>query len=427
MAVQNILVCTVGGSHQPIVTAIRELNPDYTVFLCSGKDPGTGKKGSDEQIFGKGRIIKEHPSDTKPMLPNIPTQTGLPEGAFEVVTVPADDLDEATAIILQKLADLAQKFPEDKIVADYTGGTKSMTAAMVIAVIETDNIDLQLVTGNRADLISVRNGTEASTPASIESIRLTRSMAPFLSSWKRYAYDEAANGLSSIKRPGNALLRHQLDRGRDISMAFAAWDRFDHHEALRLIQTYQPIVGRDLGEHLSAIRLMAEESEKQEPVLLLDLWRNAERRAIQGRYDDAVARCYRMVEWSAQWLLETRCDIDTSDIDLKKLPEDFDIGTGRENKIQAGLFKAWELVGIMLPDSPAGQFAANRLATLLDHIKVRNSSILAHGKTPVGRENWEKFHLWLDQTFLPMLMEEMKQARIHKMPPQLPDCYLWKE
>ena len=41
----------------------------------------------------------------------------------------------------------------------------------------------------------------------------------------------------------------------------------------------------------------------------LDLWRNAERRAVQGRYDDAVARCYRMVEWTAQWLLRTRCNV----------------------------------------------------------------------------------------------------------------------
>ncbi|GBE12366.1 CRISPR-associated protein [bacterium BMS3Abin13] len=424
MTVRNILVCTVGGSHQPIVTAINSLAPDLTIFCCSGRDPGTGKPGSDVQIMGQGKVIKARPGDEKPTLPNIPAQAGLPEDSFEVVIIPADDLDEAVEIIRQKLADLTHRFPATGIVADYTGGTKSMTAALVIAALETNDIGLQLVTGNRADLVKVRNGTESAAPANIESIRLIRAMRPYLSAWQRHAYDEAADGLSGIRTPGNTLLRNRLNRARDISKAFAAWDRFDHREALRLLEIYQPVIGKDLGRYFATLRLLV---EKNEPALLLDLWRNAERRAVQGRYDDAVARCYRMVEWTAQWLLHTRCGIDTSDIAPAQLPDDFDLSKGHADKIQAGLFKAWELVGIKLPGSAAGKFAANRLPTMLDHIQVRNNSILAHGKTPVGRENWQKFHLWLDQTFLPMLCEEMKQVRISKMAQQLPDRYLWED
>ncbi len=427
MTVQNILVCTVGGSHQPIVTAINFLAPGLTVFLCSGRDPGTGKPGSDVQIMGPGKIIKARPEDKKSTLPNIPAQAGLPGDSFEVVTIPADDLDEAVGIIRQKLAGLALRFPAAGIVADYTGGTKSMAAALVIAALETNDIGLQIVTGNRADLVKVRNGTESAAPANIESIRLIRAMRPYLSAWQRHAYDEAADGLCAIRTSGNTLLRNRLNRARDISRAFAAWDRFDHLEALRLLEIYQPVIGKDLGNHFAALRLLVEKNEQQEPALLLDLWRNAERRAVQGRYDDAVARCYRMVEWTAQWLLSTRCDIDTSDIAPAQLPDGFDLGKGHADKIQAGLFKAWELVGIKLPGSAAGEFAANRLPAMLDHITVRNNSILAHGKIPVGRENWRKFHLWLDQTFLPMLFEETKQVRISKMPLQLPDRYLWEE
>lgn len=426
MTVQNILVCTVGGSHQPIVTAINSLAPDLTVFLCSGRDPGTCTPGSDMQITGKGKVIKARPEDKRPTLLNIPAQAGLIDDSFEVVTIPADNLDEAVEIIRLKLADLTQRFPAAGIVADYTGGTKSMTAALVIAALETNDVGLQLVTGNRADLVKIRNGTESAAPANIESIRLIRAMTPYLSAWKRHAYDEAANGLGGLRNPGNTLLRNRLNRARDISMAFAAWDRFDHLEALRLLEIYQPVVGKKLGNHLAALRLLVEKNEQQEPALLLDLWRNAERRAVQGRYDDAVARCYRMVEWSAQWLLRSRCGINTSDIAQEQLPDDFNIGTGHENKIQAGLYTAWQLVGKLLKGA-AGEFAVNRLSTLLDHIQTRNNSILAHGKTPVGRENWQKFHLWLDQTFLPMLFEEIKQVRIRKMPPQLPDRYLWEE
>lgn len=425
MTVRNILVCTVGGSHQPIVTAIRELKPDQTVFFCTGRDPGTGKPGSEIQIKGTGKVIKALLEDEKPTLPNIPAQAGQPEGSYETVIIPADDLDEAVTIIRQKLGDTVRKFPGAKLVADYTGGTKSMTAALVIAALETKNIDLQLVTGNRADLIKVKNGTETSAPANIDSVRLTRTMEPYLLAWGRHAYDEAADGLSCIQRPVNTTLRNRLCRAKDISMAFAAWDRFDHIEALRLLEIYNPIIGKDLGGQLAALRLLVEKNEQQEPALMLDLWRNAERRAVQGRYDDAVARCYRLVEWTAQWLLCTRCGIDTSDITLKQLPDGFEIGMGYENKIQAGLFSAWSLVGKLL-NGAAGQFAANRISTLRDHIQVRNSSILAHGKTPVSKENWEKIHLWLDETFLPMLLEEFGKVRIRKMSPQLPDCYLWE-
>ncbi len=36
-----ILLCTVGGSHQPILTAIRERRPAFVLFFCTDKDPGT--------------------------------------------------------------------------------------------------------------------------------------------------------------------------------------------------------------------------------------------------------------------------------------------------------------------------------------------------------------------------------------------------
>lgn len=423
----EILVCTVGGSHQPILTAIREVKPDFIVFLCSGRDPGTGKPGSVEQIKGKGKVIKANPYDEKPTLANIPTQAELPEGSYEVVEIPADDLDRAFMVIRKTLADLVDRYPRARIVADFTGGTKSMTAALVIAALNTDSVELQIVTGNRADLIKVTNGTEASAPVNIESIRLNRSMAPYLSAWKRHAYDEAADGLSRITRPANPVLRNRLNRARDISKAFAAWDRFDHSEAERLLKIYESIAGKELGEYFAALRLLVKESEQQEPARILDLWRNAERRAVQGRHDDAVARCYRMIEWTAQWLLRTKCDIDTSNISREQLPDGFEVRPDRDNRIKAGLCNAWDLLRHKLPDSPAGRFAEERLSGLLELIRIRNNSILAHGKDPVGQENWDRFHSWLEENFLPMLREEMKQVRIHKLPPQLPDCYRWEE
>lgn len=426
MNLKNILICTVGGSHQPIVTAIREMKPEHIIFICSARDPGTGKPGSDVLVLGKSLVIKARAEDEKPTLPNIPAQTGLVDNSFDVAIVPADDLDAAVAVIRQKLSDIADRFPNARIVADYTGGTKTMTAALVTAVLETDDTDLQLVTGNRADLIKVRDGTEASVPANIDAVRLNRSMAPYLSAWKRHAYNEAVYGLSAIRTPRNTALRNRLSRARDLSRAFAAWDRFDHVDALRFLDIYSPIIGRDLGEHLAALKMLVTESPQQEPMRLFDLWRNAERRAAQGRYDDAVARVYRLIEWTAQWLLRSRCEIDTANIPPEKIPADVDIPANRDGKYQAGLFAAWMLVGKMT-SGPARAFAADKLPALLGHIQTRNHSILAHGFTPISRDAWNEFRAWLEEDFLPMLIEETKTSRIHTMPPQLPDHYLWED
>ena len=49
-----ILPCTVGGSPQPILKAIESTSPCYVCFFCTGRDPGTGKPGSIDQITREG-------------------------------------------------------------------------------------------------------------------------------------------------------------------------------------------------------------------------------------------------------------------------------------------------------------------------------------------------------------------------------------
>ena len=155
-----VLICTVGGSHQPVVTAIREASPEYVCFLCTDKDPATGQRGSRVQVEGKGNMIKAHPQDDKPTLPNIAVQTDLGKKCYEVRTVPADELDTVVSTSVDAIAELRRRFPSARLVADYTGGTKTMTAGLVVAALEEGDVDLQLVTGARGDLLKVHDGTE---------------------------------------------------------------------------------------------------------------------------------------------------------------------------------------------------------------------------------------------------------------------------
>ena len=175
----TLLICTVGGSHQPIVTAIKDQNPDFVLFVCTDKDPATGRPGSNSQISGAGNCIKASVQDDKPSLPNIPAQTGLTPEQYEICTTLSDDLDRIYADCTQALAKVLRRFPDAVIIADYTGGTKSMSAGLIMAALEYQGIELQLVTGSRADLIKVHDGSQYAAFANIDQIRFERQIAPY--------------------------------------------------------------------------------------------------------------------------------------------------------------------------------------------------------------------------------------------------------
>ncbi len=421
----SILLCTVGGAHQPILEAIKSTRPCFVCFFCTDRDPETGKQGSITQVTGKGNVIKAGRNDDKPTLPNIPTQAGLAEGSFEVRTVPADDLDEACFVMRGATAELAERFPDARLIADYTGGTKTMTAALVWAALERDDVDLRLVTGARSDLVRVEDGTEQAMEASVARLRLDRAMAPYLGAWRRFAYHEAAEGLAGIRIAVNSPDKARFGLARSLSRALARWDDFDHGGALDLIELYAARVAPCSPTMLPTLRLLtADESNLRcEPARLFDLWLNAERRAAQGRFDDAVARWYRLMEWTAQWQLRTKLGADTADFRRDLLPPDVDATPREDGKIKIGLRQAWQVVKHRL-SGPAQEFIDEHGQELMGLLELRNSSILAHGFQPVSKENWQRVCSWTTKSFLPVLGDLAKEAGLQKNPQQLPTKFV---
>ena len=54
----------------------------------------------------------------------------------------------------------------------------------------------------------------------------------------------------------------------------------------------------------------------------MDLWNSAEKRKAEGRFDDAIARLYRLMEYIAQvQLFNNHRGLETRDLDVKLLPE----------------------------------------------------------------------------------------------------------
>ena len=415
-----VLLCTVGGAHQPILKAIESTTPRHVCFFCTDRDPDTRKPGSIVQVTGKGPVIKAHPRDEKPTLPNIPTQAGLEDGCFETRTVPADDLDGAYLVMRAAVAELAHRLPGARFVADYTGGTKTMTAALTCAALESDNVELQLVAGARPDLLRVANGTEQAVIASVARLRLDRAMAPYLGAWRRFAYHEAAEGLDGIRIAADAADRARLALARALSRALARWDDFDHAGALDLVENYAGRVAPCYPSMLPALRcLTSEKGKRHVPARLWDLWLNAERRASQGRFDDAVARVYRLIEWTAQWQIRDKLGADTADFPSELLPASVDAPPGRDGKVKVALWSAWQIVAERT-QGPARDLIAGHGAELRDLLSIRNDSILAHGFRPVQRPDWERMQRWTQDRFLSVLQDLTREAGLKHPPKQLP-------
>lgn len=418
------LVCTVGGSHQPIVTAIQALKPERVVFFCTGTDPATRKPGSRSQIEGKGLVIKARPEDEKPTLPAIPMLCGLADGQWEIVEVPADELDEAYVRMRRILVRLADE--SERVVADYTGGTKTMTAALVLAALDDGRVELQSVTGARSDLIKVRDGSQSAVPATVERIRFRHDVRPVLAAWRRFAWDESARGLDALGPPRHPGLRAAWLRARDVSRALAAWDRFDHARALDLLQPYESVVAQALPAHYPVLKRLADPNHSTSAGLRLwDLWLNAQRRAVDGRYDDAVARIYRLIEWTVQWQLEIKKGWRTADLP-KEVAEAAGITPNRDGLYQAGLYAAWQLAAVHCGGPLAAFFGREREA-MLDHLRRRNNSIIAHGTVPVSEQDWQVWEAWLIAEFEPLLRTLLAEANIRNPFPQLPQVYPWLE
>jgi CRISPR-associated protein (TIGR02710 family) len=409
MAVDRaILVCTVGGSHQPILTALKARHWDRVVFVCT-----EGAAGSSAMVE-TGVVVSPQPARERGVLPPIPVQAGLDRDRWEMVPVPADNPDDAFQKLACELHRLAAEHPAAELIADYTGGTKSMSVALFLAALEA-GASPQLTTGERVDLVRVRDATEAPVRAESHRIADAREFARLAAGWGRFAYQEAAEGFARLwaSQKERGASRDETRRSlmaKELSHAFAAWDRFDHRVAASRLKDRRydavEIDGRNWRD--IATGLARNEGAPWGALHLRDLWHNAQRCAARGRFDDAVARLYRMWEATAQWLLR---------VDFGVAASVFDVG----------LKKSWDLYRHLQPTGEAAAFweratadGQTEWARLDERLKVRNHSIWAHGFDAVGEAGWNRLSQWTETGLLEVLAHEaLRLGEPHELP-QLP-------
>ncbi len=335
---KKYLILTVGGACAPLVNAIASEKPHFVYFICSG-----GKAGSHRVVDGPGTPCAQSKGGDELRLPSIVAQTRLAESDYKTVLV--DDPDalnecyEACCRVEKEIhTEAEQSGHRPLIIANYTGGTKTMSAALLLYSVHR-GWELKCNVGPRQDLIKVRVGD---VPMRVHAGRVLvdRHLGMVEHFLAGFHFAEAAdfltNVLSQEEVPRRA--RDSLIACRNLCLGFNAWDRFEHAEARYLLEPH----ARHCSAHFVFLkRLLGETKPHTGYEMVEDLIYNARRRAVQQRYDDAVARLYRAVEMLAQKRLQISYGIETSDVDLSKVPDPFKSvchhQAANEEKIKIGL------------------------------------------------------------------------------------------
>ena len=424
------LIITVGGSHQPVLTSIRQHRPEQVYFLCSadqGKTPG-----SHVLVNGPGKVIKSAFGLPAPDLPSIVTQLGLTAEQFQVHQIERlDDLDACYLAAADLIARARREWPGARLLGDYTAGTKSMSAGLAAAALDAGDCELSLVIGQRNDLVKVVNRTEVARRVSVADTQVFRRLQAARALTERYDYAAAEQVLrDAAAEPGNPAGLERLRRGIVLCQGFDRWDRFEHAAARDCLEAHQ----RELVPYWRVLKALCGADRGHGFEWVEDLLLNAERRFAQGRHDDAIGRIYRAVELTAQVWLKERHGLDTADVDLGRVPAAMREGLerhrtegkkGQPGPVKIGLRDAWELIAAH-PDDPLGALYGPMRGPLLAFLSVRNASLFAHGVRPITRADYEGHvpgvRAWLGEAIaaaVPALGRKW-QVRLEQFPTDFP-------
>jgi CRISPR-associated protein (TIGR02710 family) len=230
---------------------------------------------------------------------------------------------------------------------------------------------------------------------------------------------------TSLTAPG--AWSRRLERALAWTGVMSHWDAFNHREALRRASKIEAML--EASEHLAPLRMLGER-EKGRPGwdICTDLWLNALRRGERGRYDDAVARLYRLLEAAAQAHLWEKHGLESGRIAPEELSDAIrsaafmkeDPRNG-ERYFQLGLSSTAELLRERDPDDRfvaayGGAGAREDRFSGPPWLTKRNRSILAHGFVSVDGKVWEEAKGWVETN----LMAFLRGAEFPQLPRRIP-------
>ncbi len=373
MGENRVLILTVGGSDAPLIEAIKQYQPSFIFFICSG---GNGPQASRKMVDGEGE--------------NIISKSRY-KNQYEIIEVSNPDDFEEVFWKTKEAIEKAKKLNATEIIADFTGGTKTMSAVLAMLSVLDFDLEPSLTTGMRKDITKV-SGKSFSRVLDVQSAQVENVMKVADELISRYLYFPAEMVLQDFKRRLGLKgeLMEKVQRKLYLCECFSLWDRFEYEKAYEILKDYVGYYEREFNYLLKI--LGKTKNTGYEPVF--DLLLNAERQAYNGFYDNAVARIYRAIELFAQTRLLKEYGIKTSHLEqaierLKNKGKWLN-RKDEEGRIKIGLTDAYEL--LLELDDPIGKIYQSKKGEFIRMLEIRNFSKLAHGDKPVDEQSYDKIH-----------------------------------
>lgn len=355
-----------GGSPDPIVLSIDDFEPEEIIFICSSRSRSEVAKIAEKTKYD----IKE---------------------IFQIITVEADNpnnIHDECSTLLIKYFNIGSN-----ILADYTGGTKSMSIGLASAASYL-GVPLRFMGGLREDLIQVTPDTNQ--PLEFNFLWIDYGVAVDMFNNGYYAsaekiFTKVSNNSSYFK------LKEKSEINKKIAKGFYLWDIFEHKPALNMLKHFTEKYP-NLLFILRRIVNGQSESRYHGNELIFDLLANAKRRAVHQQYDDACGRLYRAVELLAQRRLLLQYGLNTSNLDIKSsaIPRSYKPPESNSKGIvQISRSDSYELLR-HLKDKVGDRYLKHK-DSIDNNMIIRNNSILAHGNEAVSAVDFRTFSLAVEK------------------------------
>ncbi len=301
---------------------------------------------------------------------------------------------------------------------DYTGGTKTMSAALVLAATELfqkfsyvggeqrEKSGLGIVVDGKERVLYQDNPW---TALAIREVERARDL------WAGCQFDVAVDVLGAAAPKVPHRLRFEMMA--NVADAMAARHRLDFRNAKNLLN---PLQGRlpplfdgrgDYGLHnfVGIARDICDTCAREvaSTAFMRELLDNALRTASQSRFEDAAARLYRAMEMQGQlWLAEAtddlfvqgRCKGENTDkipqairaLDFCRPDEDGGIRFSLEQCFRALAALDHPYAAAIVADLENRDKAGKIQSLWRTATEKRNTSILAHGVLPIGKEGFDQ-------------------------------------
>jgi CRISPR-associated protein (TIGR02710 family) len=298
------------------------------------------------------------------------------------------------------------------ILVDYTGGTKVMTAALILAT-AGQKYRFNYVGGgrrNKEGVGTVISGHEKMfaemSPWAIFAEEERRQVIILFNSRRFSAVMEIIDSAGQRELP--VQIRNYFRFIRPLAEGFLKWDQFEHKPALRFLDKGCSLLSDYLGTYLdTSLQEFLEDAQKCkeflekvytqteglkifQPVLVVDILNNARRKIADKRYDDAAARIYRALELHGQIVFHKVAGCSNDKVKPEILPENIKEEFLRKYRdphkqlLKLPLTATFEFLKVK--GNKSGIRFFDRQMDIKKILNNRNTSILAHGIRPVSEK-----------------------------------------